>query len=302
MLNNSQQFIEKAKTIHGDKYDYSLVHYINNKTKINILCPVHGIFEQEPRTHLSRSGCPKCGDIKTQSSTRYNTEKFIKIASSKYKNFYDYSLVDYKNTSKKVKIICPIHGVFEQSPNSHLSGHGCPKCAINSRGQQLTKEQTFFINQANHLHKNKYDYSKVVYESNGEAIIIICPIHGEYKQTPSKHLSGQACPICKESKGEREIRNYLIENKISFIRQYKFNDCRNIKPLPFDFYLPDFNTCIEFNGGQHYNSVEYWGGEETLKNVQYRDNIKMEYCKNNNIPLIILKNIKNINSCLNKQL
>lgn len=114
--------------------------------------------------------------------------------------------------------------------------------------------------------------------------------HGEFKQSPDHHINRKhGCPRCNESKGENEIRSILDLNKIKYINQYKFPDCKNKNELPFDFYLPDSNTCIEFNGIQHYKPVLYFGGIDKFKQQQINDNIKKEYCKNNNIKLIIIR-------------
>jgi len=118
----TEEFIEMAKSIHGDRYDYSLVEYKNNKTKVKIICPVHGVFEQKPIHHLRGHGCHECGD------KRLTTKQFIEKVKSIHKDKYDYSLVEYKNNKTKVKIICPVHGPFEQRPNDHLRGRGCFKC------------------------------------------------------------------------------------------------------------------------------------------------------------------------------
>ena len=161
----------------------------------------------------------------------------------------------------------------------------------------MTKEK--FIEKAINKHGNKYDYSLVEYRNNSEKIDIICPIHNRFKQIPNNHLNGNGCPLCKESKGERKIRLFLKENNINFIPQYKFNDCKNILSLPFDFYLPEHNICVEYNGRQHYEPIKLWGGINNLIEIKKRDKIKMEYCKNNNIPLIIIKyNSKNLNKLI----
>jgi len=148
---------------------------------------------------------------------------------------------------------------------------------------------TEFIEKAKLVHGDYYDYSLVDYKGENYKISIICPINGIFIQKINSHLCGSGCPFCKESKGERFISNYLEKEKIIFEKQYKFDDCRNILPLPFDFYLPKYNTCIEFNGKQHYEPVSIFGGEEVFKNQQERDEIKKEYCKQNNIPLVIIK-------------
>lgn len=124
----TETFIEEARKIHRDKYDYSQVKYVNSRTKVKIICPKHGIFEQTPHGHLTGRGCYKCGNKKQQQSRCLTTEQFIEKARKIHGNKYDYSLVEYKKNSIKVKIICPKHGVFEQTPVTHLRGSGCRRC------------------------------------------------------------------------------------------------------------------------------------------------------------------------------
>lgn len=130
----NETFIIKSKEIHGDKYDYSLVDYQNNKIKVKIICPIHGEFDQEPRHHTKGRGCTSCGRIITETARRTTIDEFINKSNKIHKNKYDYSLVDYVNTNTKVKIICPIHGEFEQAPELHIIGCGCPKCKYDNIG------------------------------------------------------------------------------------------------------------------------------------------------------------------------
>lgn len=187
-----EQFINAARKVHGDKYDYSLVEYINNHTLVKIICPIHGVFEQRPSAHLKGNGCKQCGRKKATKSNTKSLEQFIENARKVHGDKYDYSLVNYINNKTKVKIICPIHGIFEQKPNGHITQkQGCPVCAGSLK---YTKET--FIEAARKVHGNRYDYSKVNYVNNKTPVIIICPIHGEFKQTPHKHLMGQGCFEC----------------------------------------------------------------------------------------------------------
>ena len=276
------EFINKCVKVHGNKFDYSLVNYINNRTKVKIICPIHGEFEQIPAKHIIGQTCLKC-------SGRYmDTEFFINKSKLTHNAKYDYSLTEYINSYTKVKIICPIHSNFEQLPNDHLNGCGCSKCSNKYMDGEL------FIEKSKKIHGDKYDYTLVDYFNAKTKVNIICPIHGEFKQTPNSHLSNKGCLNCMESKGEKEIRLYLKDNGVNFIPQYKFADCVNILPLPFDFYLPDYNTCIEFQGRQHYESVLHFGGEIKLKKQKKLDKIKREYCQKNNIPLIVIKYNDNI--------
>jgi hypothetical protein len=275
----TNNFIDRANLAHNYKYDYSLVNYINNETKVKIICHEHGVFEQEPRKHINRKQtCPKC------SGHKIDYPLFIKKSRKIHGDKYDYSNVIFTNSTTKVKIICPEHGEFMQTPNAHLSGKECFLCSGTPK-----KTINQFIEQANLVHNYKYDYSLVNYVNNSTKVKIICSEHGEFMQTPNSHLNGSGCPKCRESKGEKKIREYLIKNKINFIPQHRFTECRNILPLPFDFYLPDYNLCIEFNGRQHYLPVKVFGGDIGFNKTITNDKIKRKYCTDNRINLLIIK-------------
>ena len=181
----NKEFIDDAKSIHGDKYDYSLVEYINNNTKVKIICPEHGIFEQLPIKHInSKNGCPSCSNINVHNKQRKGSVKFINEAKAIHGDKYDYSLVSYNNNRTKVKIICPEHGVFEQTVNNHLNGKGCKYC-----GGTAKFDTTMFIIKAKEIHGNKYDYSLVEYVNSNTKVKIICPEHGVFEVTPNNHIS-----------------------------------------------------------------------------------------------------------------
>ena len=271
----TESFINKASILHNHKYDYSVTQYVNSKSKLKILCSIHGVFEQIPHHHLNGSGCSNC-----KGNHKSNTEDFILKSKSIHGDNYDYSLVNYLNNKSKIKILCYIHGEFEQIPSHHLNGSGCNKC-----GNDI-KSKEFFLTESINIHGNYYDYSLVNFINTNSKVKIICPIHGEFEQRPIHHYKGAGCQICNESKGERIIRQYLIYNNIEFISQKRFKDCRDKKPLPFDFYLPKFNVCIEYDGEQHFKIKEVWGGIKELENTQKRDKIKTDYCDINNITLI----------------
>ena len=126
----TEEFICKAKKIHGDKYDYSKVEYMNNKTKVCIICPEHGEFWQRPDMHLKGQGCQKCSSIKNGIKKRKTLEEFIENATKIHGKRYDYSKVEYTGINKKICIICPEHGEFWQTPYAHLRGDGCKKCNV----------------------------------------------------------------------------------------------------------------------------------------------------------------------------
>jgi len=283
-----KNFIKSVNKIHNNFYDYSLLNYINNRFKVKIICPIHGIFEQTPKNHLIGCGCPICAD------TKYSIEEIIEKFNKIHNNFYDYSLVVYINVNTKIKIICPIHGIFEQLPSEHLKGCGCSECYGNKK---YTNEE--FIQKVDIVHNYVYDYSLINYVNSHTKIKIICHVHGIFEQMPYQHLNGSGCPYCKNSKGENKIKSFLENNNIKYIQQQKFIDCKNKKNLPFDFYLPTKNIAIEFDGEQHYRVVKNWGGDLGFENRKIRDKIKTEYCINNNIQLIRIKYNENIDNKLN---
>ena len=274
----TNEFIKRACNVHGDKYDYSLVNYVNSKINVNIICPEHGIFEQLPLNHINlNQGCPIC-----VGRGKGSTERFIKDAKKVHGNKYDYSLTIFINSKIKIEIICPEHGIFKQFSNNHLSGRGCPKCNGGVRNSQEN-----FISKSNKTHEYKYDYSLINYINNYTNVEIICPEHGIFKQKPNHHISGHGCPECNnKSKGEKIINNLLNKYSIKFETQKSFSDCKNKLPLSFDFYLPNENMLIEYDGKQHYSPIEYFGGEDTLKYIQSNDKIKTEYALTNNIKLL----------------
>lgn len=195
----NEEFINKAKEIHGDKYDYSKVEYINSNTKVCIICPEHGEFWMMPGNHLRGQGCRKC-DFSERTKT---TEEFIKDAIKIYGDRYDYSKVEYKGNKTKVCIIYPIHGEFWITPNNFLRGHNCNGIHTN----KLTTEQ--FIEKARKIHGDKYDYSKVEYVNCDTPVCIICPEHGEFWQEPRGHLRGYGCLKC--SPNSLKDNRYFIE-------------------------------------------------------------------------------------------
>jgi len=198
-----QKFIKKASVKHNSKYDYSKVKYINSKTKIKIICPLHSKFLQSPNSHLNGNGCPDCGKEKSNNSKKLTIKTFIKRAQKTHNNKYNYSKVNYVNTSTKIIIICKIHKKeFIQTPNSHLQGIGCPIC-----GGKIKLTTKIFIEKAQKIHNNKYNYSKVNYKNNSTKIIIICYKHGEFLQTPNKHVScKRGCPKCTNEKLSKKFR------------------------------------------------------------------------------------------------
>lgn len=210
-LLNNDEFIKKARLVHGDEFDYSNSVYVNTRTKIEILCNKHGSFFTLPNAHLSHaSKCPTCWREKRRDTDRYR-EKLRPKNSGKYRktvdifindfkeihsDTYDYSLVECTRILDKIKIICNTHGIFEITAKSHLNGAGCGKCANDAHGIKCRKTQEDFVKNANLKHHNKYDYSLVEYVHGKTKVKIVCRSHGEFVQRPENHLCGNGCPKC----------------------------------------------------------------------------------------------------------
>ncbi len=188
-----KSFVQRAKAVHGNKYDYSKSHVQSDKSRVVIICSKHGEFTQQASVHLGGSGCSKCSTqrLSLQKKQKAKTT-FSDKANKVHGNKYDYSKTNYVDCTTEVKIICSEHGVFYRTPSHHLSGHGCPKCIVPWRLSN-TKD---FVKKANKVHGNKYDYSKVSYVNSQTKVEIVCPDHGSFHQAPYSHLNGRQCPAC----------------------------------------------------------------------------------------------------------
>ena len=224
----TEDFIKKAKAIHGDKYDYSLVDYKSAKAKVIIVCKEHGEFLQAPTNHLQGKGCKVCAGV-----ARLTRDIFIERATQVHGNKYDYTLVDDVNTSSKLSIGCEQHGVFIKTPHNHLNGQGCPKCSHENMGKKTRLSTEDFIQRANLIHSGKYDYSKVDYQTGDCKVLIICPNCGEFSQTAVDHLAGRGCMRCKnKSTGDRCRKNVK-----DFIKQ-----CIEVHGDKYDYSLVQYKN------------------------------------------------------------
>ena len=276
--NKTIYFISKAIKIHGDRYNYSNVNYINAKTKINIICKEHGIFEQTPSNHLCNYNCQKCAK-----NYKLDTLKFIEKANQIHNNIYDYSKVNYINADTQIIIICKIHGEFIQIPDFHINRKcGCPKCANNVKLDLLE-----FIDKSNQIHNNVYDYSKVEYINNRSPIIIICKTHGEFTQIPFVHLLNHGCPSCI-NKTEFLFLKKIQDFYPTLKKQYKVEWCKNKNCLPFDFVIEELKIIIEIDGPQHFIQVANWTSPEIQKE---KDTYKINCANENGFSVIRLLQI-----------
>ena len=292
------EFIERSSIIHNNFYDYSLViEFINKSQKVDIICKEHGAFSQEIGNHLyHKRGCRKCA-LSVRKKVDDPISKFREV----HGEYYDYSKVEYISIKRKVLIICKEHGEFYQTPHSHIRGSGCYYCGLEKMKRSLKKPIYEFIRECNIIHSNLYDYSKVKYDKLTDKIIIICSDHGEFEQRAFSHKQGYGCSKCNKSKGEYKIEFFLLDKKINYKYNKRFDDCKNINTLPFDFYLPEFNICIEYDGIQHYEIVEHFGGQYKLDYQNKLDSIKNNWCLDNNVKLLRIsyKDYNNIENILN---
>jgi hypothetical protein len=288
----TEEFIKKAKNIHGELYDYTETSYIKATEKVKIKCLTHNnIFQMAPYDHLNGKGCKKCGIIKTSESKKYNNEEFVELLKTKHGDAYEYSKVNYIGCRELITITCNKHGDFTILPQSILKTK-CPSCVKEEHSIKYRMSLIDFVSKSELVHGGKYDYSEVEYIGCHVRVKILCKKHNDFfYQLPSHHIRGVGCPRCKESKGEVAIRNYLTNNNIKFIPQYSKQECRNYGRLYFDFAIIIENKIliVEFNGIQHYKEVKYFGGLSRLKRYNENDRIKKEYCFNNNIPMLTIK-------------
>jgi len=295
---STKSFIEKANKVHNNKYDYSKVDYIGAHIKVEIICEEHGSFFQIPGDHLFGRGCVKCGYLKSSKLRKKTTKEFIIEANEIHNGLYNYDKSVYIDSKTKLEITCHIHGSFWQNPNDHLNNHGCLKCCNDKR----TKTTEQFIVDAIKVHDDLYNYDKSIYINSNKKVEIICEKHGSFLQSAKTHLAGRGCPNCNTSKGENKIKAILTNNKIKFIQQKTFDECKYKQLLHFDFYVPENNLCIEYDGEQHFKPVEYWGGEERFKKTKIRDEIKNNYCNVNKINLLRIAYNENIEETLRNNL
>lgn len=221
------EFLRQANEIHGNRYDYTKMNFINGTTKICIICPEHGEFWQTPCNHLSGSRCPTCGKISRSKKNRITKDEFIKRAKDIHGNKYDYSKMEYIDYNTPVCIICPEHGEFWQKPKNHSNGYGCKKCGIELNASKLRSNTEEFLEKARKIHGDTYDLSKVVYEKSSTKVTVICPEHGEFLTTPNDFLDGHGCPECAKK---------IISDKLSTVTQEEFlNRCREIHGEKYDY-------------------------------------------------------------------
>ena len=294
-----EEWITKAKEMHCDKYDYSKVEYNGYNQKVCIICPIHGEFWQNPTNHIAKHqhrGCPKCGEILSKT-----TDEFIKEALLLYGDKFDYSKVDYVNSHTKVCIICPTHGDLWVYPYDFLK-KGCVKC---NQEKKLDNETIIFIKEATEKYNRKYDYSKVNYNGKTKEVLIVCPEHGEFKQTPSQHINGVGCYECWKNETFWSYEKcYNIAKQYKYKIDFKINDKNAYSKSVEEKWIENFDWLIErnissddrtiyvyeFSDGAAYVGLTNWLEHRDFQHRWEKGNSSVyEYSISNNIEIPLVK-------------
>lgn len=296
----TEEFIEECKMVHGDKYGYSHAEYAGKDKNIIIECFIHGFYKQRAGKHKKGDGCKRCAT----EAQRTSLEEYLAKVSEKLKEKYKYIELKHKVMGKtEILTSCNTHRLFWQRADGPLSGKGCKQCSDEERRNSLE----YFIEKSKKIHGNEYDYSKTKYKTAREEVEIVCRTHKSFFQVANAHMQGHGCPKCKISKGEKSVRKYLKVNKIKFNEQVKIEGARFSNTnahMIFDFYLPDYNLVIEYDGRQHFVPIKNWGGKEGLAGLQRKDREKDDYCLTNNIKMLRIPYIEfdNIEKILKREL
>lgn len=292
------EFKKRVNKKHRGKYDLEKVVYKKLTDKVIIVCPLHGDFLQVARNHMKGQGCPKCA-----SNAAYSNEIFRKKSEEQHGPTYGYERSVYRGAQEEVEITCGKHGSFFQIAASHWNGQGCPKCA----GLNLSNEE--YIALVDEVHEGKYLYTATTYMGGKYTITVTCPTHGDFQQKASTHRHGAGCPKCHQPKGERKVAAVLKKLNVQYVPQKTFEDCINPKTgrkLRFDFYLPEQDKTIEYDGESHFSPWrKYWDKEKAVvafQEAKYRDALKDEYFKGqeNKFLRIHYKQYKQVEKILNQ--
>ena len=297
-----EEYIQELKIKNPDVEVVEL--YINTKTPILHHCLIHDMFwKTAPARVLMGVGCEACRIEKFRQVRCKTHEQYIQEVFTVNPDIV--VVGQYIDAKTPIEHHCKKHNVTWISyPDNILRGIGCKECGNEKIRDKNIKSHAKYIED---LHIVNPDI-EVVEEYQGANIAILhrCKIDGNiWPAKPANILSGKGCPQCNESKGERQVRQWLDEHNIAFIYQKTFMDCKDLRVLPFDFYLPQYNMCIEYDGEQHFRPVDFDGNGEDLTLQQftktvYHDKIKNHYCKNNNINLLRIPYFKDVQEELEK--
>ena len=275
-----EEFIEKIK-VKNPNIEI-LGKYINSRTKIKGKCKICDHIWYPKAGEIK--GCPKCDKLNRGNKLRKTHKQFVEEINKINPNIE--ILEEYKNNNTKIRCRCKLDGYeWSTRPRQLLSGNGCHKCWESKNRTIQAKNHKQFINEMKYINPNIIILTE--YKNSYTHVKCKCNIDKyEWESTPTHLLNGRGCPKCNESEGERNICKILNKYNIEYKREYIYNDCKFYNVLPFDFYLPQYNTLIEYDGKQHFEIIDFFGGYDRFVTQIIRDTIKNIYCKDNNIKLI----------------
>jgi len=238
----------------------------------------------KPNSLLSGNGCRICSTKETHDKQRKTTDEFKDEVYSIVGN--DYKVMsEYKGTEIKIELKHQKCGYsFDMTPHNFLGGQRCPEC----NGGVRRKTTKYFNEQVKKATNNEYEFVDQ-YKGNNKKVKFKHVLCGRtFKTTPDSFLTQKTgCPYCFfMSKGELEVKRILEKHNIKFVQQKTFDDLKHEAKLRFDFYLTDFNYCIEYDGKQHFEPLEHWGGKKEFEKIRIRDSLKNNYCARKNINLL----------------
>ncbi|QDV86909.1 hypothetical protein [Planctomycetes bacterium TBK1r] len=341
----TEEFIRRARVVHGDFFDYSEVEYTGAMDHVTIICPVHGRYKQSPNNHYRQQGCPAC----EKKGRQLQRGDFFRKARAKYGDDYDYPVQEFFGAKTPVKVVCKKHGEFTATAGEHVSWRGCPEClrikrvvlsdhvavarecktpVLGLSAAPHVKDLLFLckscfsridpryrsglcgqcragwnitpfsqvVAQARRIHGDTFTYDEETYVSTVKPMAIKCSAHGTFRQTPQDHLKGQGCPVCKSPKGERRIANWLAKHGVAFKHQHRIR--ADGRTVVVDFFVPEENAFIEFDGQQHRKPVKRFGGKEAFFRQVERDQWLDRYAEIQGIYLVRLQSLGEIEPTL----
>lgn len=272
----NREWVNEVRGLVGDEYTF-LEKYVNNRVKIAVRHNKCGhVYKVEPKAFLAGNRCPNCNPSRRKTTAEFKTEVYKLVGNeysvvSEYTGHHEYVTMKHERCGRVYKVVA----------SDFLKGRRCRECHFAK--QRKTNEE--WLLQVKSLAGDDYTFLEE-YEGDNVKIKYRHSCGAEHKVTPNNFINGTRCPVCKESNGEANIRRYLTEKGISFERQKTFKGLVYEKPLRYDFYIPEHNILIEFQGEQHYKPIPVFGGEESFRKQCERDSLKRKYANNNKIRLI----------------
>ncbi|MBP1325055.1 very-short-patch-repair endonuclease [Leucobacter exalbidus] len=287
----NDEFVSRAREVHGNMYDYSKVMYQGLGYSVTIICSEHGEFSQNAGNHLGGHACARCAGL-----YNWSTPEWIAVVREVHGDLYDYSETVYVNSTTMVTIICREHGAFRQVAKDHVKGVGCARC-----GGGIPHSSDEWIVRARITHGNRYDYSLVIYVNQATNVIIICRKHGKFSQNPRGHAEeGSGCKRCSVSRGEYRVAEALENLGIEFEQEWAFETRKDAGRRRFDFLLPERRVLIEFDGAQHFRPV-FWNhsitveqAEVAFEKVKHSDGLKNDWAKANGYHLLRVSDLETV--------